>query len=103
MAPLVGPLVDRVRGGLLGGDDRHVRLLVLALALLLAENLRTLLLFPLAFGVLVLAKTYTVSRNALVPRLVDDHDDLVPANARLSRTASIAGAFAGAGAVGLFA
>lgn len=98
MAPLVGPVVDRVRGGL--------PLVMIAtfltrglLAALLAEQLRTLLLFPLAFGILVVAKTYTVSRNALVPSFVSDEDDLVPANSRLSRTATFAGGIAAALAV----
>ena len=72
------------------------------LVLLLAQQLRTLALFPLAFGVLVVAKTYTVGRNALVPLLVETDDDLVTANARLSRTASIAGTIAGAAAVAVY-
>jgi predicted MFS family arabinose efflux permease len=98
MAPLVGPVVDRVRGGL------PVMMIATfagraVLAMLLAEHLRTLLLFPLAFGILVVAKTYTVSRNALVPSFVDDEDDLVPANSRLSRTATFAGGLGAALAV----
>lgn len=102
MAPLVGPLVDRVRGGL--ATTMVATFIVRAgLALLLAQNLRTLLLFPLAFGVLVVAKTYTVARNALVPSLVDDQQDLVSANSRLSRSATLAGAFAAAAAVALYA
>jgi MFS family permease len=102
MAPLVGPIVDRVRGGL--ATTMIASFVARAvLALLLAENLRTLLLFPLAFGVLVVAKTYTVSRNALLPALVDDRQDLVSANARLSRSATIAGGVAAAAAVSLFA
>ena len=101
MAPLVGPLVDRVRGGL---ATTMVTTFVLraVLALMLAQNLRTLLLFPLAFGVLVSAKTYTVARNALVPSLVDDQQDLVSANSRLSRTATFASAVAAAVAIALY-
>ena len=102
MAPLVGPIVDRVRGGL--ATTMIASFVARAvLALLLAENLRSLLLFPLAFGVLVVAKTYSVSRNALLPALVDDRQDLVSANARLSRSATIIGGLAAAGAVPLFA
>ena len=98
MAPLVGPFVDRVRGGLATTMVATFSLRAV-LAVLLAEHLRSLLLFPLAFGILVVAKTYTVSRNALVPSLVDDEDDLVSANARLSRTATFAGGLAAALAV----
>ena len=72
------------------------------LALMLAENLRSLFLFPLAFGILVVAKTYTVTRNALVPSLVADEHDLVAANARLSRTATLAGGFAAATAIAVY-
>ncbi len=101
MAPLIGPLVDRVRGGL-----PVVMIATFALravlALALAEHLRTLLLFPLAFGVLVVAKTYSVTRNALVPSIVDDEDDLVAANARLSRTSTMAGAIAAGLAVAVY-
>ncbi len=102
MAPLVGPIVDRVRGGLATTMIASFAARAV-LALLLAENLRTLLLFPLAFGMLVVAKTYSVSRNALLPALVDDRQDLVSANARLSRSATIVGGVAAAGAVSLFA
>jgi hypothetical protein len=101
MAPLVGPVIDRVRGGI-GGVVVATFVVRAALVLLLAQQLRTLALFPLAFGVLVVAKTYTVGRNALVPALVESDDDLVTANARLSRTASMAGSVAGAAAIVLF-
>lgn len=50
----------------------------------------------------MVAKTYTVARNALVPVLVDDEQDLVAANARLSRTATLAGGLAAAVAVGVY-
>jgi len=101
MAPLVGPIVDRVRGGL--ATTMIASFVTRAvLALLLAENLRTLLLFPLAFGILVVAKTYSVSRNALLPALVDDLADLVSANARLSRSATLAGGAAALLAVPMF-
>jgi predicted MFS family arabinose efflux permease len=101
MSPLIGPVVDRVRGGL---ATTMVATFVLRgiLAVLVAANLRTLLLFPLVFGVLVTAKTYTVARNALVPSIADSTDDLVEFNSRLSRTATIAGALAAAAAVAVF-
>ena len=101
MAPLVGPVIDRVRGGI-GRVVVGTFAVRAILVLLLAQQLRTLALFPLAFGVLVVAKTYTVGRNALVPLLVETDDDLVAANARLSRTASIAGTIAGVAAVAVY-
>ena len=59
---LVGPIIDRVRGG-----HRAVLLVTLAgravLAVLLATQLKGLLFYPEAFALLVLAKTYQVSRT----------------------------------------
>lgn len=101
MAPLVGPVVDRIRGGLPTALTATFVIRAL-LAVLLAQHLRDLLLFPLAFGVLLTAKTYTVSRNAMVPLLVDDEDDLVAANARLSRTATFAGALGSSAAFAMY-
>ncbi len=101
MAQLVGPVVDRIRGGL-GSTMVMSFVLRAVLAVLLAENLRSLLLFPLVFGMLIVAKTYSVARNALVPSLVEDEQDLVAANARLSRTATLAGGMAAAIAVAIY-
>ncbi len=101
MAPLVGPVVDRIRGGL--ASTMVATFVVRAvLALLLAENLRSLFLFPLVFGMLVVGKTYSVARNALVPSFVEDEQDLVAANARLSRTGTFAGGLAAALAVAVY-
>ena len=95
VAPLVGPVIDRVPGG-----QRLVITLTCvgrsAVCLLLAGELRTLLFYPLAFAVLVLGKTYSVAKNTLVPRLVADPEALVEANSRLSRVATMAGAPAAA-------
>ena len=104
VAPLIGPFVDRFRGG-------HRAVIAAAcvgraiLCLTLAFNLRTLLLYPLAFSILVLNKTHAVAKSALVPRLVEEPSDLVRANATLSRVAAVAGAVGGSLAVsvlGLF-
>jgi MFS family permease len=76
LAPLIGPLIDRVKGG-----HRIVLMAALGgravLALLLATQLRGLLLYPLAFTILVLGKVFSVSRNSLVPVLVTDRSHLV--------------------------
>lgn len=93
LAPLVGRVIDRVRGG-----HRVVLLLTLvarmATALVLAGQLKSILFYPLAFMMLVLAKSFSVSRNAIVPVLVEDHDYLTLVNSRLARTAAVAGALA---------
>lgn len=101
VAPLLDPVVRRLRGGLTGTVMLTFALRAV-LAVAIAQNLRNLLLFPLVFATLVVAKSYTISRNACLPSLVDDVDELVGANARLSRTATMSGALAALAAVGLY-
>lgn len=93
VSPLIGPAVDRARGGR--------RLMVFATAvvrslacLLMVQHLDGLLLFPLAFATLVAGKGYHVAKSALVPTLVRNQDDLVQANSRLALLAGLAGALA---------
>lgn len=101
VAPLLGPVVRRVRGGL--SATIFASFVVRAvLALAIADQLRTLALFPLVFASLVTSKAYSIVRNAAVPALVDDADQLVDANARISRTATITGALAASLALALF-
>ncbi|MGQ0824891.1 MAG: MFS transporter [Actinomycetota bacterium] len=90
VAPVLGPMLDRTRGGR--------RWLIAAacagraaLCLLMANAIDDILLYPLAFGSLVLSKGQSVAKSALVPAVVDDQDELVLANSRLSLI-SIAGA-----------
>jgi hypothetical protein len=93
LAPLIGPVIDRLRGG-----HRAVLLLSLGLraviALLLASQLKTLLLYPEAFIIVVAAKVYGVARNTLIPSLVDDRDHLVVVNSRLARAGAASGVVA---------
>ena len=52
------------------------------------------MLFPLVFAALVLQKTYTVSKSALVPAVVRSETELVEANSKLGVIAGIAGTIA---------
>jgi len=93
VAPLIGPLIDRVAGG------RKFVIQVVALArvvltLLMAQYLDALALFPLVFASLVLQKTYAVSKSAIVPSTVRSEDELVEANSKLGLIAGITGAIA---------
>ena len=95
LAPLVGPAIDRFRRG-----DRVVAALCFALravcALGLAFTLFELSFYVLALALLVSSKASGVVRQALVPRLVLDHNQLVEANSHLARLGAIAGGIAGA-------
>ena len=93
VAPLIGPLIDRVAGG------RKFVIQVVALSrvvltLLMAQYLDALALFPLVFASLVLQKTYAVSKSAIVPSTVRSEAELVEANSKLGLIAGITGAVA---------
>ena len=90
VSPLIGPVIDRMKGG---------RRLVVCLAaagraivtLLMIGRIDSLTLFPLAFAAMVLSKTYSVSKSALVPTVVKSESDLVEANSRLGLLAGVVG------------
>ena len=68
VAPALGPLIDRSRGA------RRATVVASALGRaalcpLLAADIHSLLLFPLAFAMLVLSKVYLVTKGALVPEM----------------------------------
>ena len=93
VGPLIGPLIDRLQGGrrammIVSGLGRAV------LAFLMIRHLDSLLLFPEAFGALVLGKTYHVAKSAIVPGLVRDQQDLVEANSKLVLLSGVGGAMA---------
>ncbi len=90
VAPLLGPLLDRVRGGrrliVVGaGAGRAVA------ALMAARVIDGLLLFPAAFVLLVLSKTHAVAKSSLVPTVVDSKEELVEANSRLALLSAVVG------------
>ncbi len=100
VAPVIGPLLDRAAGGrrLLMAAGFAGRC---ALALLVARHLHGLLLYPLAFSVLVLSKGHAVAKASLVPSTVGSHDELVTANSRISLVSTIVSLAGGLPAVGL--
>ena len=68
VSPLLGPLIDRSKGA------RRAMVVLSALGRaaicpMMARNVHSLLLFPLAFFILVLSKLYLVTRGALVPEM----------------------------------
>jgi hypothetical protein len=100
VAPALGPLLDRSRGA------RRALIMTssagrVVLCLLMARHVHSLLLFPEAFGVLVLSKLYLVSKAAVVPATVAREDELVRANSRLALLAAITGFVASLPAVAI--
>jgi MFS family permease len=91
VAPVLGPALDRTRGG-----RRTLFALSMLgrgfLCILMANRVQSWMLYPLAFGVLVLSKGQSVAKSALVPAVVPDKDELVRANSRLSIIAIAVGA-----------
>lgn len=93
VAPLIGPMVDRVRGG----RRMVVQLTAVGRAVLyvlMIQHVDDLWLYPLVFGALVLQKTYAVSKSALVPAVVRSEIELVEANSKLGLMSAIVGAIA---------
>ncbi|GIU84249.1 MAG: MFS transporter [Acidimicrobiales bacterium] len=83
VAPLVGPTLDRMRGG-----RRWVIVASSALrgvmSLGLMRHLDSWLLYPEAFLMLVASRAHLISRSALVPSTVRSDADLVEANSKLA-------------------
>jgi MFS family permease len=99
VSPVLGPLIDRGRGAR--------RLMVVASAIgravlcpLMALHIHSLLLFPLAFLVLVCSKLYLVTKGALVPEMAalqadsdesEEQAGYATLNARLTLLGTVAG------------
>jgi hypothetical protein len=102
VGPLLGPLVERARGGR--------RAIVVGSAIgraiccfLMAYWAHSLALFPVALLTLILSKLYMVKKAALVPGAVSDPGQLVLANSKLSVGGSAAGIIAGGAGAGVLA
>lgn len=91
LTPVIGPFLDRRPGA------RRLAVIVstagrAGVCLAMSGSINTVLLYPLAFAILVFARSSSVARAALVPSLVTDTSRLVAANARLTKAAAVAGA-----------
>src|SRR5580692_2331395 len=103
LAPLIGPLLDRVRQG-----NRYIMMGTLLARGLLCWGMAgavqyndSVTLLPAAFGVLVLQKAYGVTRAAVSPRLLPGEITLVTANARSALGGLIASSVGAGLAVGV--
>ncbi len=94
VAPWLGPAMDRLKGG-----NRYMMIGAAGMRALLiigvATSIDSLLLFPLAFSMLVMGKTHHVAKSALVPGIVKDEEGLVTANSRLSIISALSAATVG--------
>jgi hypothetical protein len=83
--PLLVPLLDRA------GPRRAISFAAAAgrslLCVLAAPRFTTLLLYPLGFGLLVLSKVHSITKNGLAMAYAGPDEGLVQANARLGRIA----------------
>lgn len=99
VSPIMGPALDRIRGGrrlmvVLSAVGRAALCFAMA-QFIIKPSPEGLIIYPLAFGVLVLSKTYSIARSAMVPALVDDKEELVKANSRLALISLLGGLVGG--------
>jgi len=83
VGPLIGPALDRARGG------RQAMIVVINglrvfTAGLIAFYLTSLVLFPIVFVHMVLGKSYAVAKASVVPSTVQSDAELVEKNSRLA-------------------
>ena len=101
VGPLIGPALDRIRGGRRATIPASL-ILRAGLMILLSRNLDTAWFFPIAFIWLVMGKTYSVAKAATVPTTVDSDDELVRNNSRLAILSAVAGVVGVAPAAALY-
>lgn len=97
-APLLGPLLDRARGG------RRWMIVGLAVArallcVLIIRHRDSWMFYGEALLFLVLSKGYLIARGAVVPTTVHDDAELVKANSRLALLSGVTAAMAAVPAV----
>jgi len=92
VGPLIGPMMDRARGG------RRIMLLVstfgrfmVAIPMVGAVAADSLWVFPEAFVMLVLSKSFQVAKAAIVPTVIDTEQALVEANSKLQLLSGLGG------------
>lgn len=100
VAPVIGPLLDRIQRG------RRVALAITfagraVLAVVMAFEYHSWLLYPAALGTLVLSKSFVVLRAAVTPRVLPPTITLVATNSRLTTFGMAAGGVFGGIAAGV--
>jgi MFS family permease len=100
IAPLIGPALDKLQHGrrIALGASSFARAV---LAIVMALNFDSWVLYPCALGMLVLSKSFSVLKAAITPRVLPPDLSLVKSNSRLTVFGLLAGGAAGAIAAGL--
>ncbi len=98
VAPLIGPAIDRARGGarwiMIGSCAARA-----VTALLMTAHIDSVLLFPEAFALLVMGKGYQVAKSAYLPTVVTSDDALVASNSKLAVLSALSAMVGGAPAL----
>jgi MFS family permease len=100
ISPLLGPFIDKSRSSkklmvLISGLARAI------LCLFMASDIKSLLLFPEAFLILVASKLFMVTKSAMIPEVITQDDELASVNARVAFLSAIAGFLGGGLAIGI--
>ena len=100
IAPLIGPALDKLQHGrrIALGASSFARAV---LAVVMALNFDSWVLYPCALGMLVLSKSFSVLKAAITPRVLPPDITLVKTNSRLTVFGLMAGGVAGAVAAAL--
>ena len=90
VGPFIGPAIDRMAGGrrlmVIAGSFARA-----AVCLIMIRDLNSPLLFPEAFVLLALGKSYHIAKSALVPTVVKGDTELVEANSKLQLVSGVMG------------
>ncbi|MBB5153808.1 MFS transporter [Saccharopolyspora phatthalungensis] len=99
IAPVIGPALDRLQQGRRIALAASFAIRVL-LAVVMAVNFNSWLLYPAALGCMVLSKSFGVLKAAMTPRVLPSQITLTKANSRLTAFGMAAGGIFGAIASG---
>ncbi|QGK68575.1 MFS transporter [Allosaccharopolyspora coralli] len=99
IAPVIGPALDRIQQGRRGALAASFGIRVV-LAVVMALNFDSWLLYPAALGCMVMSKSFGVLKAAMTPRVLPDEITLTKANSRLTTFGMAAGGVFGAVASG---
>lgn len=96
ISPLIGPRIDRLKGGhrmvvILVGIMRALVLVGISQVVKSKEIIPSIGLYILVFSAMILGKTYAIAKSAIVPSTVEFEEDLVKANSKLGQIAGITG------------